>query len=111
MEVVMLVVAGLDSLDSRNISQHATSNMYGICERAEGGRLHTPSGLNRNELITQVLWPSMLAGSHPKDLFPTYFESVGQQTKEWNTKILDNKVISRVENKISSTISTEKKQN
>ncbi len=106
----MLVVVGLDSFDSETISQYSTPHIDAVRESGEGGRLHTPVGLDRNELITQVLWPSMLAGGNPKNLFPSYFENVGQSTKQWNTDILENPLIQRFESQISSSLSTETKQ-
>ncbi|KZX49229.1 hypothetical protein AV929_11820 [Haloarcula sp. K1] len=52
----------------------------------------------------------MLAGGNPKNLFPSYFENVGQSTKQWNTAILENPLIQRFESQISSSLSTETKQ-
>jgi len=106
----MLVVTGLDSVDSETIEKYPTPNIDKICEQGEGGRMHTPTGLDRDELITQVLWPSMLAGSNPKDIFPSYFEEVGQSTKYWNTALLNNPVARRIENRVSSFASVDTKQ-
>lgn len=76
----MLVVLGLDSWDHKRYQQLDTPIVDGLDEQTE---LEPFDGLSRGELVTQVLWPSMLIGESPKTLFPEWAaKSVGYGTDD-----------------------------
>ncbi|MFD1585889.1 alkaline phosphatase family protein [Halorientalis brevis] len=106
----MLIVMGLDSLDADTLQRYTTPSIDTISEEGEGGRMETPDGLNRDELNTQLLWPSMLAGQNPRDLFPSYYEDNSQSTKHWNTKVLSNPLVRRIEREVSNIASSKAKR-
>lgn len=106
----MLVVAGLDSLDASTLGQFETPVIDQIRVEGEGGQMETPTGLDPHELNTQLLWPSMLAGGNPRDLFPSYYKNDSQTTKHWNTPILSNSFVQRIEREVSNIASSEVKR-
>lgn len=62
----------------------------------ENGAMHTPEGLKYDELNTMVLWPSMLVGENPKELFPEYYASEGvfdlNANGKWKSPFLQNRL-------------------
>lgn len=106
----MLVVVGLDSLDADTIDCYETPAIDQIRAEGEGGKMETPVGLARNELNTQLLWPSMLVGENPKDLFPSYYEDDSQTTKHWNLPLLSNSLAQWIEQEVSNIASSDAKR-
>lgn len=100
----MLVVLGLDSLDADRVKSCPTPHIDAVKESGEGGRLNPGEGLSSDELITQVLWPSLLAGRHPKDLFPSYYEGFDSETKYWDNIVLDSRPIRWLESRLAQTL-------
>jgi hypothetical protein len=68
----VLIVLGFDSLDCRRIDDLETPT---VDELAEFGYLEPFEGLLSSELMTTVLWSSMFAGCHPKQLYPEYYDA------------------------------------
>jgi len=68
---------------------------------AESGVMRTFEPLEPSELMTTVLWSSMLAGEHPKDLYPEYYESDSPFNVwikgEWDMPVLNTWPANRVE--------------
>lgn len=87
----MLIVLGFDSFDAQRVEKVRTPNVDSLVET---GVMHTPAGLKYDELNTMVLWPSMLVGENPKELFPEYYASEGvfdlNANGEWKSSILQN---------------------
>ncbi|WP_336135338.1 alkaline phosphatase family protein [Natronomonas amylolytica] len=67
----MLVVLGLDSWDYKRYQQYSTPTVSGLEEKHE---LRPFDGLAAGELVTQVLWPAMLYGKSPKNIWPEFYE-------------------------------------
>lgn len=103
----MLVVLGLDSLDYQRLQRYETPHLDALTEMEQ---LRTPEGLGPDELITQVLWPSMLIGGHPRDLFPSYYQSSADETKEWGNPLLDSGFVRRLESVLASQLSRKQKE-
>jgi hypothetical protein len=88
----MLVVLGLDSWDHRRYQQLRTPIVDKLEEQT---KLKPFDGLSRGELVTQVLWPSMMIGDSPKILFPEWAaKSIGYETGNQKT---DNSFQNRIE--------------
>lgn len=68
----MLIIVGFDSFDCRRVESMETPTVDGL---AEYGCLEPFEGLSSSELMTTVLWSSMFAGRHPKQLYPEYYEA------------------------------------
>ncbi len=104
----MLIVLGLDSLDSKRVREHP---MPALAEFPEQGRLATPENLAPDELFTGYLWASMLAGDHPRTLFPEHFGSGGQDAtlNTWNVPIVNQRLVKRVEHILVNWLSRETK--
>lgn len=106
----MIVVIGLDSIDAARIKSCHTPNIDKIISDGEGGRMDPGDGLTSDELITQVLWPSLLAGRHPKELFPSYYESQVTETKRWDNPLLDRAISRRIEERLARILPREAKE-
>jgi hypothetical protein len=67
----------------------------------ESGVMRTFESLESSELMTTVLWPSLLAGDHPKHLYPEYYESDSPfnvwMQGEWDVDALNTPPVQRLE--------------
>lgn len=105
----MLIVIGLDSLDYKRAADYSMPTLESFAER---GQLETPSGLGSDELITGLLWPSILMGDHPRTLFPDHLSSAAgsdESLSQWNNPLLDSGLVSAFEEFLVTNLSREQK--
>lgn len=99
----MLILLGFDSFDAERVTHFDTPQ---IDQLPESGTLHTPAGLESAELSTVVLWASMLAGQHPKEMYPEYYDETTDGglniTTEgrWNTRLLNQLSSANLEERV-----------
>lgn len=105
----MLIVIGLDSLDYSRAAEYSMPTLEEFDER---GQLNTPPGLEPNELITGLLWPSILMGNHPRTLFPGHFSTETQSDESltgWSNPLLNNRLVSNLEAFLVTRLSRQQK--
>lgn len=104
----MLIVLGLDSLDANRVQEHP---MPTLADFPEQGRLATPENLAPDELFTGYLWASMLAGDHPRTLFPEHFGSDSEDAalNTWNVPVASQGLVKRVEGLLVNNLSRKSK--
>lgn len=94
----MIVILGFDSFDGHRVQSVDTPT---INDMTESGVMRTFESLEPSELMTTVLWPSLLAGDHPKHLYPEYYESDSPfnvwMQGEWDVDALNTPPVQRLE--------------
>jgi hypothetical protein len=111
----MLVLLGFDSFDGQRVKTVKTPTIDAL---AEQGTMRTFEGLDSSELMTTVLWSSMLTGESPKDLYTEYYESEGPFSVwlegEWDIPALNSSPVQRLETftvrRLSSLLSRERQE-